>query len=229
MGKPVCAIIGIGPKNGEAFARLFDDKGYALALLSRTTEFSERLAGELDDARAYACDAADPASIETAFSKLADKLGPVDVLIYNAGSGSWKTIEDLSVAEFTQAFNVNALGAMVASQQVIPGMKEKGAGNIVFVGATASLRGVPFTAGFAPAKAAQRILAQSMAKHLAPSGIHVSLMIIDGQIDDPGGDAAKQGTRLDPQDIAAAAYGLTTQPRSAWSFEVDLRPMNEKW
>ncbi len=118
---------------------------------------------------------------------------------------------------------------MVASQQVIPGMKKKGAGSIIFVGATASLRGVPFTAGFAPAKAAQRILAQSMAKHLAPHGIHVSIMIIDGQIDDPGGDASQEGARLDPRDIAAAAYSLTTQPKSAWSFEIDLRPMNEKW
>jgi short-subunit dehydrogenase len=229
MGKPVCAIIGIGPKNGEAFARTFSDKGFALALLSRSTDFSESLAAELGDARAYACDAGDPASIEAAFSGIADDLGPVDVLIYNAGSGSWKTIEELSVADFTQAFNVNALGAMAASQQVIPGMKEKGAGNIVFIGATASIRGVPFTAGFAPAKAAQRILAQSMAKHLAPLGIHVSVIIIDGQIDDPGGKAATEGTKLDPRDIAAAAYNLTAQPRSAWSFEIDLRPMNEKW
>ena len=229
MAKPVCAIVGIGPKNGEAFARTFSDKGYALALLSRTTDFSASLAAELGDARAYACDAGDPDSIEAAFTEIADDLGPVDVLVYNAGSGSWKTIEELSVADFTQAFNVNALGAMVAAQQVIPGMKEKGSGNIVFVGATASLRGVPFTAGFAPAKAAQRILAQSMAKHLAPLGIHVSVMIIDGQIDDPGGDAANRGTRLDPRDIAAAAFSLTTQPRSAWSFEIDLRPMNEKW
>lgn len=96
-------------------------------------------------------------------------------------------------------------------------------------GATASIRGVPFTAGFASAKAAQRILAQSMAKQRAPSDIYVSLMIIDGQIDDPGGRAATKGTRLDPRAIAAAAYSLATQPRSASSFEIDLRPMNEKW
>lgn len=229
MSKPVCAIIGMGPKNGEAFARQFSGKGYALALMSRSADFSEKLAAELGDARAYACDAGDPSSVEAAFARATDDLGPVDVLIYNAGSGSWKTIEELSVKEFTQGFNVNALGAMVASQQVIPGMKAKGAGSIILIGATASLRGVPFTAGFAPAKAAQRILAQSMAKHLAPQGIHVSIMIIDGQIDDPGGEAALAGTKLDPRHIAAAAYNLTTQPRSAWSFEIDLRPMSEKW
>lgn len=229
MTKPVCAVIGIGPKNGEAFAREFNDKGYALALLSRSTDFSGKLAAELGDARAYACDAGDPDSIEAAFAQIHDDLGPVDVLIYNAGSGSWKNVEEVTVEDFTRGFNINALGAMVASQQVIPGMQEKGAGSIIFVGATASLRGVPMTAGFAPAKAAQRILAQSMAKHLGPQGIHVSILIIDGQIDDPGGGASQEGTRLDPRAIAAAAYNLTTQPRSAWSFEVDLRPMNEKW
>lgn len=229
MTKPVCAVIGIGPKNGEAFAREFSDKGYALALLSRSTELSEKLAAELGDARAYSCDASDPDSIASAFAQIADDLGSVDVLIYNAGSGSWKTVEDVTVEDFTRGFNINALGALVASQQVIPGMKEKGAGSIIFVGATASMRGVPFTAGFAPAKAAQRILAQSMAKHLAPQCIHVSVMIIDGQIDDPGGEESQAGTRLDPRDIAAAAYNLTTQPKSAWSFEIDLRPMQEKW
>jgi NAD(P)-dependent dehydrogenase (short-subunit alcohol dehydrogenase family) len=229
MSKPVCVVIGIGPKNGEAFARKFSAEGYALALLSRSTGFSEKLAAELGDARAYACDAADPSSVESAFARVAGDLGDVDVLIYNAGSGSWKTIEDVTVEDFTRGFNINALGALVASQQVIPTMKAKGAGSIIFVGATASLRGVPFTAGFAPAKAAQRILAQSMAKHLAPQGIHVSIMIIDGQIDDPGGDAAEAGTRLDPRDIATAAWNLVTQPPSAWSFEVDLRPMAEKW
>ena len=229
MTKPVCAVIGIGPKNGEAFAREYNDKGYVLALLSRATDFSEKLAAELGDARAYACDAGDPASVEAAFAQIHDDLGPVDVLIYNAGSGSWKNVEEVTVEDFTQGFNINALGAMVASQQVIPGMKEKGSGSIIFVGATASLRGVPMTAGFAPAKAAQRILAQSMAKHLGPQGIHVSILIIDGQIDDPGGQASQDGTRLDPRDIAAAAYSLTTQPKSAWSFEVDLRPMSEKW
>ena len=229
MSKPVCAVVGIGPKNGESFARTFSEHGYALALLSRSTELSEKLAGELGDAKAYACDASDPDSVVAAFSSVRNDLGAVDVLIYNAGSGSWKDVEELSVAEFERGWRINALGALVAAQQVIPDMKSRGAGNIVFVGATASLRGVAKTAGFAPAKAAQRILAQSMAKHLGPQGIHVSILIIDGQIDHPAGAAAQEGTKLDPGDIAAAAHALVAQKPSAWSFEVDLRPMREKW
>jgi NAD(P)-dependent dehydrogenase (short-subunit alcohol dehydrogenase family) len=200
-----------------------------VGLLSRSTEFSEELARTLRDARAYACDAAQPAAVEAAFARVRADLGLVDVLIYNAGSGSWQTIEEISAQEFERGWRVNALGALVAAQQVIPGMKDKGAGNIVFVGATASLRGRPKTTGFAAAKAAQRSLAQSIAKHVGPAGIHVSLLIIDGQIDDAGGERASRGERLDPVDIAELTHYLTTQPRSAWSFEVDARPSKESW
>jgi NAD(P)-dependent dehydrogenase (short-subunit alcohol dehydrogenase family) len=229
VARPVCAIIGIGPRNGEAFARIFNRHGYALALLSRSTGLSESLAAELGNARAYACDVGDPESVAGVFAQVREQLGPVDVLVFNAGSGAWKNIEEITVEEFERGWRINALGAMVASQQVIPDMKIKGSGNIILVGATASLRGMPMTAGFAPAKAAQRILAQSMARHLGPMGIHVSVLIIDGQIDDPGSEATRDGTRLDPRDIAEAAYRLTTQTPSARSFEVDLRPMREKW
>lgn len=229
MTQPVCAIVGIGPKNGAAFARRFDAAGYRVALLSRSMQASEELAHELRHARAYTCDASEPASVEAVFADVRGDLGDVDVLIYNAGGGSWQTVEEITAAEFERGWRVNALGALVASQQVIPAMKARGTGNIVFVGATASLRGRPKTTGFAAAKAAQRSLAQSMAKHLGPAGIHVSLIIIDGQIDLPDAQATCDGQRLDPNDIAELAHYLTTQPRSAWSFEVDARPGSEPW
>lgn len=229
MTKPVCAVVGIGPKNGEAFARTFHEHGYAVAMMSRSTDLSSKLAAEFSDSGAYACDASDPDSVRAAFEQARKELGPIDTLIYNAGSGSWKSVEELSVEDFQRGWQINAVGALVASQQVIPDMKAKGAGNIVFVGATASLRGMPKTAGFAPAKAAQRILAQSMARDLGPQGIHVAVLIIDGQIGDPDSEAVHEGTKLDPRDIAAAAYGITQQTASARSFEVDLRPMKEKW
>lgn len=229
MSKPVCAVIGIGPKNGEAFARIFHRHGLRLALMSRSTELSARLAGEFGNSKAYACDATDPESLISAFAEVNNDFGGVDVLIYNAGSGSWKTVEEITADEFERSWRVNALGSLVAAQQVIPAMKARGSGSIIFVGATASLRGRPKTAGFAPAKAAQRILAQSMAKHLGPQGIHVALLIIDGQIGDADSEQSRAGKRLDPRDIAETAYQITQQPRSAWSFEVDLRPMQETW
>ena len=229
MSKPVCAVIGIGPGNGASFARKFSEEGYAVALLSRSMDLSTKLAKELGDAKAYACDASEPASVVSAFAKINDDFGPVHTLIYNAGSGSWKTVEEITAEEFELGWRINALGALVSSQQVIPAMKKAGHGNIIFVGATASLRGVPYTAGFAPAKAAQRILAQSMAKHLGPMGIHVSIMIIDGGIRSPDSPKSDSGDNLEPDDIASLAYYLTTQAKSTWSFEVDARPMKEKW
>lgn len=182
MAKPVCAVIGIGPKNGAAFARSFSKQGYALALLSRKTELSEQIAQELGDAQAFACDVSAPSAVQQAFAQVEQQLGPVDTVVYNAGSGSWGNIEELSPEQFEASWRINSLGLFAASQQVIPGMIQRGRGNIIVVGATASLRGRPFTTAFAPAKAAQRSLAQAMAKQLWPKGVHVSLIIIDGGV-----------------------------------------------
>jgi NAD(P)-dependent dehydrogenase (short-subunit alcohol dehydrogenase family) len=227
--KPVCAVIGIGPKNGAAFARTFAAAGYRIALLSRSTDLSLRLAAELGDAKAYACDVADPAASSRSFAAVRSDLGEPEVLIYNAGSGVWKTVDEVTAAEFEQSFRINALGALLAAQQVLPAMRQQGRGNIVFVGATASLRGKPKTSAFAAAKAAQRSLAQSMARQFAPEGVHVSLMIIDGAIGDAEMSLESSKDRLHPKHIAEAALALTRQPRSAWSFEIDLRPQNESW
>jgi NAD(P)-dependent dehydrogenase (short-subunit alcohol dehydrogenase family) len=229
VAKPVCVIAGIGPKNGAAFARAFAGAGYRVALLSRKTDLSERLAAELGDAKAYACDVADPAAIVRTFAAVKSDLGDPEVLVYNAGSGVWKSVDEVTPAEFEQSWRINALGALVASQQVLPAMRARGSGNIVFVGATASLRGKPKTSAFAAAKAAQRSLAQSMARQFAPEGVHVSLMIIDGGIGDAEMPLESTKDRLHPQHIAEAALALTRQPRSAWSFEIDLRPQNETW
>jgi NAD(P)-dependent dehydrogenase (short-subunit alcohol dehydrogenase family) len=226
MAKPVCVVVGIGPKNGESFARRFSTDGYAVAMLSRRTDLSSKLAAELPDAKAYACDVADASAIESAFASVRKDLGEVDVLIYNAGSGSWGNIEDLSAGDFERSWRINAMGSFLCAKQVIPHMKSNAKGSIVFVGATASLRGKPLTTAFAPAKAAQRSLAQAMARHLGPSGVHVSLLIIDGQIDKPSDGDIKT---LDPDHIADTAMYLTHQDPSAWTFELDLRPLKENW
>ncbi len=196
------------------------------ALLSRSTDYSSKLAEEVGDAKAYACDVSDEAVVNATFAQIAEDLGPVDTLVFNAGSGSWGHIEEITPADFERGWRINAFGAFVASQAVIPHMVEKGAGNIVFIGATASLRGKPFTTGFAPAKAAQRSLAQAMARHLGPKGVHVSLIILDGAVKPNEGDEI---TTLEPAEIANSAYYLTTQHKAAWTFELDLRPYVENW
>ena len=186
MDKRVCAVIGIGPKNGRAFASRFASEGYAVALLSRSTDYSRALAEELGG-KAYACDVTDPDAIASAFAQIRADLGDVDVLLYNAGSGQFGTFDD------------------------VPD----------------SLRGKPFTAAFAQAKAAQRSLAQSLARQLGPEGIHVAVVIVDGRIgtDDQDADA----NALRPTDIAETVYQVASQSKSAWTFETEVRPFNESW
>ena len=229
----VCAVVGVGPGNGAAFARRFGGQGYRVALLARGTELTTSLASEIPGAKAYACDVGDAASVERAFQAIRSELGDPDVVIYNAGSGSFGTIEDITAEAFESAWRVNALGALLVSKQVIPAMKKAGRGNIVFVGATASRRGMPRTSAFAPAKAAQRSLAEAMARTLWPAGIHVSLIIVDGVVDLP---RTRQMLKdkpdsffIKPQDVAAIAVQLTEQHSSAWSFEVEARPFGEAW
>ncbi len=229
----VCAVVGVGPGNGAAFARRFAAEGYKVALLARSSEFSSELSKTLPGSKAYACDVNDAESVERAFTTLTRELGEVEVLIYNAGSGVWGNLEDISAADFEACWRTNALGALLAVKQVVPAMKRAGRGNIVFIGATASRRGVPRTAAFAPAKAAQKSLAESAARYLWPQGIHVSLIVVDGVVDLPRTRAFMKDKPdsffSKPDDIAEIALRLTEQQPSAWSFEVEARPFGENW
>jgi NAD(P)-dependent dehydrogenase (short-subunit alcohol dehydrogenase family) len=226
MGRPVCVVVGIGPKNGRAFATRFASEGYAVALLSRSTDYSSAVADELDG-KAYACDVTDADAIARTFDRIHEELGAVDVLLYNAGSGQFGTFDDVSDEAFEIGWKINVRGLLQCTRQVVEAMRERGAGVIVITGATASLRGKPFTAAFAQAKAAQRSLAQSFARQLGPEGIHVALVIVDGRIgtDDQEADA----NSLKPSDIAETVYQVAVQPKSAWTFETEVRPFNESW
>ncbi|MGF1606938.1 MAG: SDR family NAD(P)-dependent oxidoreductase [Rhodothalassiaceae bacterium] len=235
MANKVCAIIGVGPGNGEAYARRFAADGYAVALMARSADKLDRLAAELDGARAYACDAADPDQVTAALAQAAQALGAVDVLLYNAGSGIFGAIDEIELEAMEMAWRVNTLGLAVAARAVAPAMLDKGSGTIFITGATASLRGGAGFAGFAQAKAAQRSLAQSMARLWGPKGLHVAYMIIDGVVD---GTPSRQleafkdkpaDAFLKPEDIADTVHFICHQPRSAWTFEYDVRPFCERW
>jgi len=230
---PVCAVVGIGPGNGEAFARRFAAEGYAVALMARRTELTSKLAVELPLARACGCDAANAASVAAAFEQTRAELGEVDVLVYNAGSGVWGTIEEVSPEDFERSWRVNTLGLFLAAKMVVPAMRARGSGAIIVVGATASRRGVAGTAAFAPAKMAQKGLAESMARHLGPAGIHVALIVVDGIVRSPAAQARfpdrPADAFIDPAAVADIAAKLVKQDRSAWSFEVEARPYAEKW
>jgi len=231
--RPVCVVVGVGPGNGAAFARRFDRDGYAVALLARSDDYSRQLASGLADARAFACDVADASSVEQTFAQIRATLGEPEVVIYNAGSGVFGGFADVTAQDFETSWRVNTLGSFLVAKQVIPAMEAAGRGNFVFVGATASRRGGPRSTAFAPAKAAQRSFAESLARQLGGKGIHVSLIIIDGVV-----DLARTRARMpdkpdsffvNPDDVATTAAMLVAQPRSAWTFELEARPFGETW
>lgn len=231
--KPVCVVVGVGPGNGAACARRFTSEGFKVALLARSLNFTKELAKELKGARAYACDISDISSVENTFGAIRAEQGDVDVLIYNPGAGVWADVEEIAIEDFEQSWRVNAFGALLASKQVIPAMKNNKQGNIIFIGATASRRGGAKTAAFAPAKAAQKSLAESMARHLGPEGIHVSLIILDGVVDTPATRKMMPNKPdedfIKPDDLADIAIHLTQQKLSTWSFEIEVRPFAEVW
>jgi len=233
MSKPICAVVGVGPGNGAAFARKFASEGYDVALLARSSDYLKELEGRIPGAKGFVYDVTNVEKAGEVFRRIKEEMGPVEVLVYNAGSGQFGSIDDTTPEALESAWRVNALGLLACAKQVIPDMRKARAGNIVVIGATASLRGGANFAAFASAKAAQRSLAQSMARHLGPDRIHVSYVIIDGVID-------LQRTRermadkpddyfLKPDPIAESVFFLTRQPSSAWTFELDLRPFGEKW
>ena len=231
--RPPCVVVGVGPGNGAAFARAFDREGYAVALLARSTAVGAELSRSLAEARAFACDVSDPAAVERAFGEVRAAFGEPEVVIYNAGSGVFTGFESTSVADYESSWRVNALGAFATAKQVVPAMKRAGKGALVFVGATASQRGGPMTSAFASAKAAQRALAESLAREFWPAGVHVSLLVIDAVV-----DLARARARMPdkpdeffikPDDVAATAVMLAKQPRSAWTFELVARPFGERW
>ncbi|MGI4764239.1 MAG: SDR family NAD(P)-dependent oxidoreductase [Janthinobacterium lividum] len=229
----VVVVAGAGPGNGAALARRFAAEGRQVALLARDKGRVDALAADITGARGYACDVGDAASVKACFAAVAAEMGEVDTLLYNAGSGVFADVETITAEQFEAAWRVNALGSFLCSSAVIPVMKAGGAGSIVFIGATASRKGGKMSAAFAPAKAAQRSLAESMARSLWPSGIHVALIIVDGVVDLKATRAKMpdkpDGFFVDPAGVAEIAWTLTRQSPQAWSFEVEARPFGETW
>ena len=232
--KPVCTIIGAGPGLGDGFARVYAKAGYDLALLSRSgREAAEGLEGA-PRTLSVACDAADPASLNSAFDEVTATLGATEVLIYNADLARFGTLDEITEEMFQESWQTGVLGLYATARRVGREMAERGSGTIVIVGATASLRGNPFTTAFAPTKASQRILAQALAKQFGPKGVHVAYLVIDGVIDTPFtresfAPGKPDSYFLNPDHIALTALNITQQDRSAWTFETDLRPFGENW
>jgi NAD(P)-dependent dehydrogenase (short-subunit alcohol dehydrogenase family) len=233
VSQPVCVVTGVGPGTGAALARRFAEGGYRVALLARTAERIDALAGELPGARAYVCDVSDPAQVDQVMTRVETDLGSPSVLVHNAVSGAFGGFQELEPAVLERNFQVNVMGLMHLARRLTPAMVDRGEGAIIVTGNTSAHRGKPWFAHFAPTKAAQRILAEAMARELGPKGVHVAYIVIDAVIDVPW-TRERFPDRPDdffikPAAIADEAWHLAQQDRSAWSFNVEVRPFGETW
>ncbi len=223
-------IVGAGSGLSAALARALHRLGVRIALAARTTDRMATVAQETG-AAVFVCDAARADQVERLFAQAASAIGEPDIVIYNASSRLRGPLAELDPADVEKAIAVTAFGGFLVGQQAARRMLPRGRGAIMFTGASASVKGYAGSAPFAMGKFALRGLAQSMARELSPRGIHVAHVVIDGVI----GGARRQETAerpdslLDPDAIAASYVHLLQQPRSAWTWEIELRPWVENF
>lgn len=241
MPRPVCAIVGAGEGLGKALAAKFSAEGCDLALISRTEEggtaagTAARAANR--DARImfFCADATQPETVESAFGEIVVELGPVDILIYNA-RGTFPACEplDMTYEAMDDVFRVEVMGAFAAAKSVIPTMRKRGEGTLLFSSATAALRGSAQYPLYAIGKFGLRALTQSLTKAYAKDGLHVAHIRLDCDLDVPimrelYGDRYHPGALASPDDVAETYWWVHKQPKGAWSNEVELRPHTEIW
>ena len=233
MPKPsyeTALIVGAGSGLSACLARLLAGEGMRVALAARNSEKLAPLCAETG-ARAFACEATDAEQVARLFASVEAATGAPEVVIYNASARARGPVAKLVPAEVERAIMVSAYGGFLVAREAVSRMLPKGHGALLFTGASASVKGYPLSAPFAMGKFALRGLAQSMARELAPQGIHVAHFVIDGAIRNPGRvePPDKPDSMLDPNAIAASYWHVLQQPRSAWTWEVELRPWVERF
>lgn len=221
---PKALIIGAGDGLSASLARLLAREGYAIALAARDIAKLDALVAAIG-ATAHACDAASETDIATLFAQEGD----AEVVIYNPSFRTRGPITELVPADVQRTLQVCAFGAFLTAQQAARRMIPRGAGTIMLTGASAGVKGYPQSAPFAMGKFALRGLAQSLARELHPQGVHVAHVVIDGGIRGARRPESGQDTLLDPDAIAESYLHLIRQPRSSWSWEIEVRPWGEKF
>ena len=223
-------IVGVGSGLSASLARLFARNGLQVALASRNPDGLASLARETA-ATTFACEAAEPEEVGGLFDAVIATQGVPDVVVYNASARARGPVVELDPAAVARAIAVSGYAGFLVGQQAVRHMLPRGTGAILFTGASASVKGYPNSSSFAMGKFALRGLAQSMARELAPKGIHVAHFVIDGAIRNPGRTEApdQPDSMLDPDAIATSYLHVLQQPRSAWTWEVELRPWVERF
>ena len=232
MSKPVCVVTGVGPGTGSACVRRFA-RDYRVAMLARSADRLDALADAVADCHAFPCDVTDSQQLKTTLDAVRGSLGTPSVLVHNAVGGAFGSFLEIEPEVLERNWQVNTMALLHLARDLAPDMIAAGSGAIVVTANTAAFRGAAHFAGFAPTKAAQRILAESMARELGPKGVHVSVVAIDAVIDLEWTRKRYAGKPDDffcqPDDIAEEVYRLAHQPKSAWSFSSVIRPFGEQW
>lgn len=239
--KPVALIIGAGDALGGAIAKRFARAGYTACVTRRSLEKLAPLKAQIEAAggvcHAFGSDAREEEDVIKLFAQIEADIGPIEVFVFNIGGNVRFGITEMTARVYRKVWEMCAFGGFLTGREAARVMLPRKKGTIIFTGATASLRGGVGFAAFAGGKHALRALAQSMARELGPQGIHVGHVIIDGGIDTafiaerfPERYALKdQDGILNPDHIAENYWTLHSQPRDAWTFELDVRPWMEKW
>ncbi|HEX2943672.1 MAG TPA: SDR family NAD(P)-dependent oxidoreductase [Rhodopila sp.] len=230
MDLKTALIVGTGPGLSASLARLFSSKGLQVAMASRDPDKLAKLAEETAGTT-FACEATEPEEVAALFDVVIATQGVPDIVVYNASGRVRGPVTDLEPEAVRQAIMVSGYGGFLVAQQAARHMLGRGSGAILLTGASASVKGYANSSSFAMGKFALRGLAQSLARELSPKGIHVAHFVIDGGIrsaarPDP---AENPDSMLDPDAIAETYWHVATQPRSAWTWEVELRPWVEKF
>lgn len=223
-------IVGAGQGISAAVARALAKSGLKVGLVARNAQKLADLSAEIGGL-ALTADASDPAAISKAFKDASERLGPPDVVIYNASARAQGPLAELDPEAVRSALAVNAFGGFLVVQQAARIMTPLGRGAILLTGATASVKGYAHSAAFAMGKFALRGLAQSAARELGPKGIHVAHIVVDGRVrsEQRPEPADQPDSTLSPEGIAQTYVDLLQQPRDAWSLEVELRPWVERF
>jgi NAD(P)-dependent dehydrogenase (short-subunit alcohol dehydrogenase family) len=230
MDMKTALIVGVGPGLSASLARLFAKHGLQVAMAARNPDKLTKLAEETAGAT-FACEATESEEVAALFEVVIATQGVPDIVVYNASARARGPVEDLDPAEVAKAIAVSGYGGFLVAQQAARHMVARGSGSILLTGASASVKGYPNSSAFAMGKFALRGLAQSLARELSPKGVHVAHFIIDGGIrsaNRPDPNSSPDST-LDPDAIAETYWQVANQPRSAWTWEVELRPWVEKF
>jgi NAD(P)-dependent dehydrogenase (short-subunit alcohol dehydrogenase family) len=230
MDMKTALIVGVGPGLSASLARLFARHGLQVALASRDPSKLEKLAAETA-AATFACEATEPEEVAALFEVVVATQGVPDIVVYNASARARGPVTELIPEEVARAISVSAFGGFLVLQQAARHMVARGSGAILLTGASASVKGYPNSSAFAMGKFALRGLASSMARELSPKGVHVAHFVIDGGIRSAvrADSNDNPDSMLDPDAIAETYWQVANQPRSAWTWEVELRPWVEKF